>query len=456
MTKRILSVLLAAIFACILPLQALATAETPLGGMYEISFHMEPQYFSPDRQAFMEAIADGLNALTLKGRLTYMGLEKFHTTGSLFASGYEAITYTAKGSERCIALNSNLFGDETSVLMMLVWLEFWMKPYNFYGIPTQYAAFLTSTYAHKSAWEPVIQLWNQHFAGEGSRAYTYQQCMDAATALSTHMVESREIYYWLLASVGYVGKEDTCLEFFSSLPDYVTQYAGKDGITVTCNGGTETWMLGKETFFTKVASDAGWTWTLSLPAWNEHSLNATWAYADRQEMGIDVQFNAVVTLAQQADPLFTMDAAATGLPNGQNVSGNSLADLHISGSLLDPGFTAFFSGEWATTQIDDDVITNITIALTDNATREPKLWTDIQFTAAEPEDVLNFTDADIQLLSPDNVFTFNETTLADFISRVKVPFARALIPLALNMPTTFINEVIGWLQEIGILDMLMP
>lgn len=456
MIKRIFLILISAMFACLLPLQALAAGEAPLGGTYEMSVHMEPSYFTEDHREMMTALAAGLDVLAFKGRLTAMGLEKFNITGTLAASGYEGVTYTVKGSERAIAIDSNLFGESTPVLMMLVWLEFWMKPYNFFEVPTQYAALLTSTYAHKSAWEPVIQLWNQYFSGAGSRTYTPTQCMEAAAALSAHMSESREVYYWLLASLGAVGGDSDILEFLSTLPDYVTQYAGEDGITVICQEGSETWLLGQEAFFTKVLSDNGWTWTLSLPAWNDYSLNAQWVFADSQELGSDIHFNAAITMEEESDPVLSLEATAIGLPNGQSTSGNSQVDIHMAGSLIDPGLTVALSGDWETTQLDDATMTNISLSLLDNGTRKPKLWTDIQFTSAQPEDVLNFTDEDIQLSSPDNVFTFNEITLGDFVSRVKEPFARTMVPMVLNMPSSFVTEIVTWLEDIGLLAMLMP
>ena len=454
--KRTIALTLIFALALTLPLQALAAQDAPVSGAYEITFHMEPDYFSRERQSLMSGLADGLNVIALKGQLTALGLEKFLITGDVLVNGNGGVNYQLKGSERWIAVNSNLLGDETAVLMMLVWLEFWMKPYNFLEVPTQYPALLTSTYAHKSAWQPVIDLWNQYFAGEGSRSYSTEYCMEAAQAISAHVEGSREIITWLLALMGELGADGPCYDSLITLPDYVAEYAGNTGITVACEEDTETWYLGEEAFFLKKLDKGGWSWRFTPPARDGYTASAEWTYSDGGADGLDIGFQALVTSREEESPVFTLNASASGLPNGQKKEGGAEAFLDMGGSILGDGISAAFAGQWLDTRKEDGSgALNASLSLLDNAARQPKLTITIDFVPNEAQDDLDFTDAEIEA-SGDNVFTFYEETLADFVNRIKLPAAKAFMPMMLSLPASFLNEVLQWLEETGFVNLVLP
>ena len=132
MMKKALSLLL----ACLLVLcPLLAQADQTL--TFTVTADIDPQYVSQEHKTLAEGLAAGLEAMTFKGDITFNDDWKFDMNVDLMVKDKSYVNAHAQSNSQWISITSNLLGDERIALMMQVYLEFAMKPYNFMGLNTQ-------------------------------------------------------------------------------------------------------------------------------------------------------------------------------------------------------------------------------------------------------------------------------------------------------------------------------
>ena len=444
MMKKALSLILACLMV-LCPL--LAQADQTLN--FTLTADIDPQYVSDEHKKLAEGLAAGLDVMSLKGDITFNEDWKFDMNANLLVKDKKHVDAHVQSNSQWISVTSNLLGDERIALMMQVYLEFAMKPYNFMGLNTQYLALLTSRYAHTSAWDPIIEMCKPVLGGEGDRTIPTEDLVALAEEIAIYSEESREFRYWVIALLMDLGSDYILSEMMMTLPDWIAEMAGEEGLTIATVDGTETWTLGTTQVFAFTPRENGhFDWQLTLPR-EGYLFNAACQWAENGQLTANVD----VTLAEEEEEsvVFTLAAAGHGLPDGQAASQADLT-LEMGGYLLGDPLTVSLSGAWDTSA---DGTINAQVSLLDVDSGEPKLSVAGAFTPAETkEGLLTFTNQDLEY-GATNVFTLHELTLADFVSRIKGPAVRVGAPLVLSLPASFSLNLLDWLKETGFVDLVL-
>jgi len=444
MMKKALSLILACLMV-LCPL--LAQADQTLN--FTVTADIDPQYINEEYRTLAEGLAAGLDTMTVQGDITFNEDWKFDMNANLLVKNKKHVDAHVQSNSRWISVTSNLLGSERIALMMQVYLEFAMKPYNFMGLPTQYLALLTSRYAHTSAWEPVIEMCEPVLGGEGDRTVATEDLVALAEEIALYTEESREMRYWIIALLMDLGSDYIMEEMMLTLPDWIAELAGEEGLTIQTVDGTETWTLGTTKIFSITRKEGGhFSWSLSLPRDGYlFTAGCDWAENGRLTANVDVTLEA----EEEKSVVFTLAAAGSGLPDGQAASQAELS-VEMGGYLLGDPKSIALTGAWETAQ---DGTVNAQVSLLDTDSGEPEISVAGAFTPAPTkEGLLTFTNRDLEY-GATNVFTLHEVTLADFISRIKGPAVKVGAPLVLSLPASFSLNVLDWLTETGFVDLVL-
>lgn len=444
MLKKALSLLMAG-FMLLCPL--MAQADQTLA--FTLAGEIDPAAVSEDHRELAQGLADGLKAMTLQGDITYNDQWMFDLNGEILVGGQPYVNGHAQSNSRWITFTTNLFGAERVALMMQVYLEFAMKPYNYMGLPMQYLALLTSRYAHTSAWEPVLAMCRPVLGGEGDRTVSTRELMALARQIAAYTEESREMRYWIIALLMDLGGDEVMNEMLLTLPEWIEEAAGEEGLVITARGDTETWVLGGETVFeiTRGANGhAQWRLALSREGY-QVSARAAWGENGSLDAGADITLHGA---PEGEENVFSLAIHGIGLPDGQAASQAELS-LHMGGTLLPQPLSFRFDGNWET---DAQGTVQAQLRWLDADSGSPKATLRGAFTPVETrEGLLTFTNADLEN-GATNAFTLHDETLRDFVSRVKESVAQVAMPLFLALPASFSLSVLDWLEETGFTALL--
>ena len=444
MMKKALSLILACLMVlCPLMAQADQTLK------FTVTADIDPQYINEDYRKLAEGLAAGLETMAVEGNITFNENWMFDMNANLLVKNKKHVDAHVQSNSQWISVTSNLLGDERIALMMQVYLEFAMKPYNFMGLPTQYLALLTSRYAHTSAWDPIIEMAAPVLGGEGDRVIPTEELVALAEQIAVYSEESREFRYWVIALLMDLGSDYIMAEMMLTLPDWIAEMAGEEGLTIATVDGTETWTLGStEVFSITRAEDGHFSWTLNLPREGYlFTASSQWAEGGQLTANMDVTLEE----AEEENVVFSLAAVGSGLPDGQAASQAELS-IEMGGYLLPEPVSVALTGAWDTAQ---DGTINAQVSLMDVESGEPEVSVAGAFTPVETkEGLLTFTNRDLEK-GATNVFTLAELTLADFISRIKGPAVKVGAPLVLSLPASFSLNLLDWLTEAGFVDLVL-
>ncbi|MBQ2699982.1 MAG: hypothetical protein IJF65_02385 [Clostridia bacterium] len=444
MMKKALSLILAGLLV-LCPL--LAQADQTLN--FTVTADIDPQYINEDYRTLAEGLAAGLETMSFQGDITFNEDWKFDMNANLLVKDKKHVDAHIQSNSQWVSITSNLLGDERIALMMQVYLEFAMKPYNFMGLNTQYLALLTSRYAHTSAWDPIIEMCAPVLGGEGDRTIPAEDLVALAEQIALYAEESREFRYWVTALLMDLGGDEMLNEMMYTLPDWIAEMAGEEGLTIATVDNTETWTMGGEELFAITRqADGHYDWKLNLYR-EGYVVSALCQWAEGGKFTANVE----ITLeeAEEDNLVFTLAAVGNGLPDGQAASQADLS-IEMGGYLLGDPVSVSLTGAWDTA---DDGTINAQVSLLDAESGEPEISLAGAFTPVETkEGLLNFTNSDLEN-GATNVFTLHEITLADFVSRIKGPAVKVGAPLVLSLPASFSLNLLDWLTEAGFVDLVL-
>ncbi len=434
---------LSALLLCLMLLPAASFADTAsIGYGFELGFSMDASSYPESDQTLVQGIADALNMLTLSGTFAKEG-NSFDLTGELLLENDED-TRTAVhiyGTETHYQIGSSLLGNQELLLNNLALLEFAIKAYNHLNMPLQYPALLISTYAHTSAFDWIREQWNAVMqAEEGDRVISRDDIIDLAAYAAENAEQDRAFYYWLAALALESGYSDMVLETITELPDWLDGLLDDDGITVTCEGDTETWTSGEETFFTKTADESGESFSLTLPMLPDGNT----VEASYQRSNEDGSMELTVLIANEEDETTMLDASVTltGWADTLPMNGDAELNVSLSGEMVPDAVNAHFTyhaedGQVTLCQMDaetDAAMLTIHGTLTEQALAAP-----------------SYSD---EMLNGLNVFSLNDASLKTFVADVAEPFIKGAIPLLKHLPLSTYESLFTLLDQYGILNML--
>jgi len=416
---------------------------------FSLNAAINPEAVSEEHRSLAQGLADGLQVMGFEGDITFNEDWKADLNLDATVDGQAYVNAHVQSNSEWISITSNLLGNQRIALMMRVYLEFAMKPYNYMGLPTQYLALLTSRFAHTDAWGPVIELCRPVLGGEGDRHIAAAQLVALAEEISAYVAESRAMRYWIIALCLDAGVDYRVMEMMETFPEWIQEAAGKDGLQITETPETETWILGGEEIFAITRDEAGHAqWQLTLPQREGYRVTASASWAEGGLL--DGEVDVVYTLAEAEEEanVFTLDLTGSGLPDGQSASQADLR-LTLGGYLTYAPVDVRIVGSWETAA---DGTIQARVALHDGVIE--KVTLNGVFTPVETKQgLLEFTRADLEQGAV-NAFTLNDLTLRELIDNIKGDVVKTCMPLLLKLPASFTLSVLDWLEDAGFTALL--
>jgi len=438
LSRRLLALLLA-----LLTLASAAHAEEQAvqAYSYTLNFDMDASAYPEADQELLAGIADLLNILHISGVYADDGTGFEHQLSLQLSDNERTLTdFSVYGVPERWWIESSLLGDEKLLINNLALLEFAMKAHAHLGMPLQYPMLLINPFVHTSAFEWILPTWTETFQGEGSRAITKDAAIELAQFIADNGENDRTFYYWVSALTREIGIDTDifdCLYFLGDWADYVID---DNGIQITVDGATETWLNGADVLFTRTADESSESWQLSLPpADYGHVLTASY-----EKSGQQLAFALDVMLEEPGDTL-ALRLTGNGLSEAFPFSGTATLSIDLSGSLMPAPLSLRFKA------ISDGSYYIVT--QTDAVTDAPMLTLTGHIRKAPESDVLAYTTATIE--DSFNILSINDASLAELLSRIARPMITGAWPLMVQIPASSFASLFDILDEYGVLDIVI-
>lgn len=438
--KRLTALLLT--LCMLLPAVALSDDEAH-GIAFTLSAEMFPAAYPEKDQALMTGLSELVNMIALEGVFQY-DTDCIDLDMDVLLGGDEATRTGVRiyGNEAYWGIQSSLFGEQELSLNLQALLEFCMKAYFHLEIPLQRVGLFVTPYVHTNGWGTLTALWNQVMQAEGgTRTIPREDVLTLAQHLSEVAPTDRAFTYWVQAVALEAGYDGVINDFMSVLPDWADEFLGEEGITVTVDGENETWSTSGATLFSRTVKDGWTTLSLSLPMSTDGYLIS--GFCTTKDNGTNLDGDVRLTVTQEGESILDLRLSADNIPQTIPASGDFTLSYDITGDAMPDGFHFLLDGTAA-----DGVFT---ITQKDAVTGDAMLTLRGTATPAAVTSPLNWQLADITGLE---FFSVSDVTLSQFISEVKLPLIKGMLPLLTHAPMAACQSLMDLVTDAGIFDVL--
>ncbi len=430
---------LAALLLCVALMPIAALADGPSGARFDLAFTLDSAACPAGEDSLLAQMAPLLSALTVSGTVALNG-DCFDVNSVWLLDGAEETRTTLRlfGLPSHYGVQSSLLGDETVMINMLALLEFAMKAYAHLDLPLQRAALLAGPYVHTSAFEAMAEVWQPVLGGSGSRTVAREDVLSLAESLSDLGRDDRAFQYWVRAVAAESGYDEAILSFLDELPDWADGFLSEDGLRITAENGMERWETGDVTLFRQDAA----SWSLTLPASSEgYALTASMISVVSGNT-CDLAFTLDASCEEPGDVL-ALRLTAAGLPGTFSAAPFTLRYDATGDAVGEAGVHASLSCE-----LDGE---RVSLRLMNHQTGAPFLTVSGTLVPETPAVAPAFSPQDIEGV---NILSVNDNSLSAFLSAVRAPLLRGLLPLIKHAPIASCQRLMDWFEASGILGLV--
>lgn len=427
---------------CLLPAAALAD-DAAHGIAFTLSAEMFPDAYPEKDQALMTGLSELVNMISLEGVFQY-DADCIDLDMDVLLGGDEATRTSVRiyGNEAYWGIQSSLFGEQELSLNLQALLEFCMKAYFHLEIPLQRVGLFVTPYVHTNGWGTLTALWNQVMqAEEGTRTIPREDVLTLMRHLSEVAPTDRAFTYWVQAVALESGYDGAINDFMSVLPEWADEFLGEDGIVITVEGESETWSTGGATLFSRTVEDGWTTLSLSLPMTTDGYLIS--GFCTVKDNGANIDGHIRLTVTQDGESILDLRLSADNIPQIIPASGDFSLTYDITGDAMPDGFHFVVEGT-----AEDGVFS---LTQKDAVTGNAMLTLRGTATPAAVTSPLNWQLSDITGLE---FFSVSDVTLSQFISEVKLPLLKGMLPLLTHAPMAACQSLMDLVTDTGIFDVL--
>ena len=416
----------------ILPFAGLAEDARALRFTMQAELH--PEAYPIELREMLQGLADTLSAARLEGVWDKGANGSSDWKLDLVMNGQER---TRTGVHiRMIPshwlIESPLLGDEKILINGHAVSEFVVKAAFHLDLHLQYPALamfpIATTNAFRWAKWPCRKTF---FTRETTRWVKREKILSFMQTVSDKANANSYFYYWVDSVFLDLGLSDRIHSLVDGAADWAKEYVPEKGILITVDGDTERWTLEDTTLFERT----GKAWKLSLPELPEGlSLDAAF----------DGENGALSLKDEDGATLVDLSLTVSGMPEKLPFVGEAKLTLHASGSEMKP-----IDMQWSLKGTEtgyEAIQTDPQSGLIMLALRGE--WSETA--SADPAYDETLSDQGFNILS------VNDQTLPDFVGRVAGPMLRGLLPVLAQVPASGFHSAITFLEEHGILAMLIP
>ena len=461
--RRALALLLA---LCLLPAAALGQAASPAEEWpvdssavtradFDLSVQLHADAFPADGLTDYQGWETLLSKLRLSG---VMDLQRFprpnnrmYMEAQILLNDRELTRFSFEDYWGFRYVRSPALCNRSIHFQMDNYLEFMLKPYDYYELPTQYISLLTYPEVTAYLAESYEDALTPYFHGEGSRTISYDDLYQLCQDMDAVMTEARaeQSYFFLLSLLIDLGMADQVYDGLSCLEDYLDWLdPEQEGMTITVEGDTDRYEVGGRTLFTRTRGEGELVFRLSLPTENDEELTLEYDQTPGANGGMDV--NARLTVSVQEETLIDLTLNADGLPKETDTQSTGTLNFAVSGSAVEeaacafrfrltrsaaqPPFHVTFGADWLHPETEKPAVTLLYSA-------------DVEM---KDESVLEDRIYDNQ----NDFFHLNDTYLEEYKRDFTLPLALTCAPLLMETPSGVLNDILRFCDETGILATL--
>ena len=315
--RRALALLLA---LCLLPAAALGQAASPAEEWpvdssavtradFDLSVQLHADAFPADGLTDYQGWETLLSKLRLSG---VMDLQRFprpnnrmYMEAQILLNDRELTHFSLEDYWGFRYVRSPALCNRSIHFQMDNYLEFMLKPYDYYELPTQYISLLTYPEVTAYLAESYEDVLTPYFHGEGSRTISYDDLYQLCQDMDAVMTEARaeQSYFFLLSLLIDLGMADQVYDGLSCLEDYLDWLdPEQEGMTITVEGDTDRYEVGGRTLFTRTRGEGELTFRLSLPTENDEELTLEYDQTPGANGGMDVNARLTVSVQEETRP----------------------------------------------------------------------------------------------------------------------------------------------------------
>ena len=331
------------------------------------------------------------------------------------------------------------------------YLEFMLKPYEYYELPTQYIALLTYPEVTAYLAESYEDVLTPYFHGEGNRTISYddlyQLCLDMDAVMTEAKAE--QSYFYLSALLIDLGMTEQVYDGLSYLEDYLDWLdPEQQGMTITATGNTDRYEIGGHTLFTRTRDEDTLAFRLSLPTENAEELAVEYDRMPGVNGGTNV--NARLTVSVEEETLIDLTLTADGLPKETDTQAIGHLTFAVSGSALEEAAYAF---QFRLTRSAEEPPFHVTFGLDWlHPETEKPAFTLLYSADVEMKDESVLVDRTYN--NQNDFFHLNDAYLEEYKRDFALPVALTCAPLLMEMPSGVLNDILRFCDETGILATL--
>lgn len=420
---------------------------------FSLRLRLNMEAFSPSDQGRARGYSDLLDALEFHGSISYDASERYADLSlKIVPLNREAqpVTLQIFGTPAALYLVSDLLGDEAVLISSASLLDFAVKTYYRLGLKLHYPALLFP-YVYEFAAAKIINRWNKIYTASADREtlITPGQISSLAKSISTQLNRSSDLNT-LITALGLVGgKEDTVAAIFESIPEYLTQtLTDGEAVVIHRDAQKETWSARKQVFYTHGILADRERIRLRLPAFpNGYVPSFSWTRI-REDQREKLTISASLAHPSE-EALFAFSFSADGLPASWPSAAHADGSLSLTGALVPQGSFLF------TLDTDPSGAFTAEIRKPSGPEAEGRWWIQAEGTLL-PREIHESAAREPADLHATDILRVNDTTLSEFVNRVRFPAAVGLIRFIVGLPVSACQTILDDLTDTGVLGILLP
>ena len=430
---------------------------------FDLRFSLNADVFPVRSRSHMQGYADLLDALELKGNITWCpAYESINLNAEIIpvSNPDSAISFRLYGIPSNLYLTSPLLGGETVWFVNDTLMEFAVKTRNNLDFPLQYIALLYP-YVTTSAFRPLTSAWDAHIgAVKKNTTISRKTIQSLAEAWEQALTEqSAQLDYWILGLSTAETDHGALAQELADLPAYLRNAVSRDGaLKVTFKNGLEQWSNNAgEILYSCTESNSTTDWSLTLPPTEN-------GYMPRLSVST-VKTDDVFSMSARGsyacvpgsfdpdslfpDTLLTFDLVMDSWPRTLPADADFSCSLLITGALL-PNLNLQLHGK--TTESG-----NISLVLSHPVREKGESVSVLTcYGTIRPAAVSTVPRyVGIRTDSFQKVFQVDDQSIADFVQRIVRPMFFGLLDFVYELPARGCQSVMDDLEDYGVLDMLL-
>ena len=436
---------------CLMPAWVLADENHDMPvtrSVLETGFHLYPDAFPNDGAAHYQDWADFLAKFSLRGtadsQLFMEHLERLYFDGGLYLNDQLAIPFEYDNYYNVFRYLRSPALDGASIhFQFRNFFQFCLKPYYYMGLPGNLVGVALYPQAAVGFVDKYEGPLGRVFAGEGSREVSYDELYALCEELDLIINEDayEATYYFLTCLLIDTGLDAVLLDKLSYLEGWL-DYLDPDGegMSITVEDGSESWVLGETTVLEKTVSDGETVLNVCLP--DEEGYEFVLEYRETEDAR-----SALAQVLFEGSEYLGVNLRIDGLNDPLSREGTITAEI-TGDAIYEPIPAQTFLYRLEKSAETAPYHMTLEFDWVHPETQKPAFGLHYQ---ADVEELPRETLCDRPYDNQDDFFQLNEGLMSEYKERFLPKLVMAAIPIALEMPAGVISDAVAWLDETGFL-----